>query len=247
MTFSKYASLGERLSDIGMSLYEMNEAIKKRESYAIKYRRDTKFPKSIELFQPDLDNFIGEVEESLRYADEGFITGKPLSYLLKLHKGLKQLDFSDRRKKFTVPADITDITVKEALEEAVEDYQNDCFDSTMAMCRKAYHLILHNLYTNREKKRPVIIGKNNEKLEMPLNELFKWFEKTFGENETVKKVGIIIKQLGDEAVHIPKPEPSRSTKGEQAATALSGAILLAKSMFLEFTELKNISSRNEGV
>ena len=245
MTDKNCDDVGSTFSRVCQNLVNLNDYLEEGNYNNSRYWQK-KFSESVETIEPELDAFVKEIEEALHYADAGRIGPKQFEQLVKLHKGLKQFDFSGKRKKFVIPKQITDNAVKETLEEAIEDYQNECFDSSLVMCRRTYELILFNLYTNVERKRPVDVMGGTEYAK-PLNELYKWFKEKYDKNTTVERAGIMTKWYGDEAAHVPKPEPSHSTRRERAEAALSETILLAKSMFLEFTALKNIDPDDEGL
>ncbi|MEM0098009.1 MAG: hypothetical protein QXS47_00830 [Thermoplasmata archaeon] len=161
--------------------------------------------------------------------------------MLKFRKAIILLDFSGEKKEIKVPAEIKDKQIKETLEEAIEDFYNECFDSSMVMCRRAYELTLFNLYVNEEKKIPVKHSNNFEE-PLSLSELYEWFKRKHGNSQIVEYAGKIVKSFGDEAAHVPKPQSSNSLKKDKARSVLNDTVFLTKGLFVEFPSLSNIVS-----
>ena len=237
MTEEKYyEKLGKSISSMGYHLQGMSVYLRKLDRDNLQHSRKM-FESEIESSERYFDEFRKEIESALKYAD-GYakmypgrreLQYKTIPYLLKLRKAINQLDFSGERQKFKVPEQVTDGIIKETLEEATEDYQNECYDSTMVMCRRAYELMLRNLFINEERKKPVTL-KNGNEYPMSLKELFEWFRDSHDDTDVVKLAGALVKQFGDEAAHVPKELLSPPVKSLMATSTLENTLLLVEKL-----------------
>ncbi|MDG6943364.1 MAG: hypothetical protein JRM94_04745 [Nitrososphaerota archaeon] len=136
---------------------------------------------------------------------------------------------------FEIPAEIPMTEYRFDLEEAIKDYDNGCFVSSLVLCRRAYEGALAESYKNLEKKEPkedvrcpnckAVIRTNSY---MGISKLHNWAIKKGIVTERLKDVGFLVTEMGAGAAHPPLVDFPRDP--ELAKLGITATIALLKEM-----------------
>lgn len=109
---------------------------------------------------------------------------------------------------FEIPSEIPMTECRLDLEEAIKDYDNGCYLSSLVLCRRAYEGALITLYKTKTKKDPIetIKCKNcqcviRDKAYIGITRLHNW---AIGNNfvtEKLKQVGFLVSDIGAGGAH----------------------------------------------
>ncbi len=216
-------------------------------NYDEKYRRkkiydlQSDLKREIEKIKPKIDevhdflfivnDFIKEMSQILSSYEADLVL-KSTKNALKYEQRIKNLDFSRLGEKiFEIPKEISDETIRSDLEEAIKDYENQCYTSAMAMCSAAYEVTIDLLYFKIKKKRP-----DPDKV---IDEFDKIISEKDFDVEKKKQIiinrGKLVKTFRNISVHARSNY--NPNKGDTMPVILD-TIQLLKDLFIEFPELR---------
>ncbi len=136
-------------------------------------------------------------------------------------------------ESFNIPEAIPAGEVRTDLEEAIKDYDNECFISAQVMCRRAYEGALRDKYKLVEGKDPqedfncpnckCTIRKNSE---ISITKLHKWAVEKKIIHEKLQNVGFLIPEIGAGSAHPPKNPFPRDKEIAKLCIEASFALVL---------------------
>ncbi len=139
------------------------------------------------------------------------------------------------RSDFKIPEEIPPSDILLDLEEAIVDYQNHAFLSTLVMCRRAYEGAVISKYKQLEKKEPTkqIVCKNCKNIVknnvfFGIVELHQWAVEKKVISEKFKDIGFLIPNLGAGGAH---PTQSFPRDSEVANIVITTTISLLKQIY----------------
>jgi len=136
-------------------------------------------------------------------------------------------------KSFEIPEEIPMTEYRFDLEEAIKDFDNGCFISSLVLCRRSYEGALVALYKSKNKKDPIedIKCKHcknliREKSYMGISKLHGWAIDNKIITERLKQVGFLLTDMGAGAAHPPLAEFPRDK--EMARLGITATLALLK-------------------
>jgi len=138
-------------------------------------------------------------------------------------------------QSFDVPEEIPITEYRLDLEEAIKDFDNGCFVSSLVLCRRAYEGALVEAYKAKEKREPfgeikcMHCGKIiRDKAYFGIAKLHEWAIKNGLVTEKLKQVGFLVTDIGAGAAHPPLTEFPRDK--ELAKLGIIATITLLKEL-----------------
>ena len=138
-------------------------------------------------------------------------------------------------RSFEIPEEIPMIEYRFDLEEAIKDFDNGCFISSLVLCRRAYEGALVAAYKSKNKKDPIEDIKckhcNNQirgNAYMGIAKLHGWAIENKIITDKLKQVGFLLTDMGAGAAHPPLSEFPRDK--EIARLGITATIALLKEM-----------------
>lgn len=136
-------------------------------------------------------------------------------------------------RSFEIPQEIPMTEYRFDLEEAIKDFDNGCFISSLVLCRRAYEGALVALYKSKNKKDPIedIKCKHcenliREKSYMGIAKLHGWAIDNKIITDKLKQVGFLLTDMGAGAAHPPLAEFPRDK--EIARLGITATLALLK-------------------
>ena len=136
-------------------------------------------------------------------------------------------------RSFEIPEEIPMTEYRFDLEEAIKDFDNGCFISSLVMCRRAYEGALVALYKSKNKADPIEDVKckhcKNEirkNAYMGIAKLHGWAIENKVITEKLKQVGFLLTDIGAGAAHPPLAEFPRDK--EMARLGITATLTLLK-------------------
>ena len=148
---------------------------------------------------------------------DGINVKKNLKYITDLEKFWPELEVELENlnlniKSFEIPKEIPMIEYRFDIEEAVKDFDNGCFISSLVLCRRAYEGALVALYKSKEGKEPIeerickrcknSVGESY----VGISNLHKWAINNKIITDKLKSVGFLLTDIGAGAAHPPLSE-----------------------------------------
>lgn len=136
-------------------------------------------------------------------------------------------------RSFEIPEEIPMTEYRFDIEEAIKDFDNGCFISSLVLCRRAYEGALVVLYKSKEGKEPIeeIKCKHckniiRDKAYMGITKLHNWAIDKKTITDKLKQVGFLLTDMGAGAAHPPLVEFSRDK--EMARLGITATLALLK-------------------
>ncbi len=136
-------------------------------------------------------------------------------------------------RSFDIPEEIPMTEYRFDLEEAIKDFDNGCFISSLVLCRRSYEGALVALYKTKNKKDPVEETKCRhcakvirDKSYMGIARLHNWAIEDKNITEKLKQVGFLLTDMGAGAAHPPLAEFPRDK--EMARLGITATLALLK-------------------
>ncbi len=149
-----------------------------------------------------------------------------------------EVEFEDLKlniRSFDMPSEIPMTEYRLDLEEAIKDFDNGCFISSLVLCRRAYEGALVEAYKIKEKKEPVEEVKCKhckniirEKAYFGISKLHEWAIKQRLITDRLKQVGFLLSDMGSGAAHPPLTDFKRDK--EIARLCITATITLLKEL-----------------
>lgn len=136
---------------------------------------------------------------------------------------------------FEIPKEIPMTEYRLDLEEAVKDFDNGCFISSLVLCRRSYEGALVILYKSKNKTDPVeevkckhCKNKIRDRSYMGIAKLHTWAIEKGLITDKLKQVGFLLTDMGAGAAHPPLSEFPRDK--EMAKLGIMATITLLKEL-----------------
>ena len=148
----------------------------------------------------------------------------------ELEVELENLDLNI--KSFEIPKEIPMTECRFDIEEAIKDFDNGCFISSLVLCRRSYEGALVALYKSRERKEPIEerickICKNSlGESYVGISNLHKWAISSKIITDKLKHVGFLLTDIGAGAAHPPLSKFPRDK--EMAKLGITATLALLK-------------------
>lgn len=136
-------------------------------------------------------------------------------------------------RSFEIPEEIPMIEYRFDLEEAIKDFDNGCFISSLVLCRRAYEGALVALYKFKNKKDPIedikckhCKNQIRDNAYMGIAKLHGWAIDNKIITDKLKQVGFLLTDMGAGAAHPPLAEFPRDK--EMARLGITATLALLK-------------------
>ncbi len=147
-----------------------------------------------------------------------------------------EIEFEDLRLKirsFEIPEEIPMTEYRLDLEEAIKNFDNGCFISSLVMSRRAYEGALVALYKSKNSKEPIEELKCKsckamlkDKAYMGIAKLHNWAIKNNFVTDKLQQVGFLLTDIGAGAAHPPLTQFPRDK--EMAILGITATLALLK-------------------
>lgn len=147
-----------------------------------------------------------------------------------------EIEFEDLKLKirsFEIPEEIPMTEYRLDLEEAIKNFDNGCFISSLVMCRRAYEGALVASYKSKTGKEPIeeIKCKSckamlKDKAYMGIAKLHNWAIENNFVTDKLKQVGFLLTDMGAGAAHPPLTQFARDK--EMARLGITATLALLK-------------------
>lgn len=231
-------------SIIKLQKYKSNVHYKKIYETDIKNlnREYTFFKEKIKKISKDsLHTKIKEVDSLVHNIMNQHILDKKMSSIEKLELLWPQLeiefmDYKSFSNTFEIPKEIPMNEQRLDLEEAIRDFNNGCYISSLVLCRRAYEGALaetYKLVTHGTPIEDVLCPHCNKKIRgqsyMGIGKLHSWAIKNKIISEKLKQVGFLISDIGAGGAHPPLEEFPRDL--EIAKLGITATVTLLKQIY----------------
>ena len=155
----------------------------------------------------DLDAMLEVILTDKKYTEKLEVLGKLEMFWPELEVELEGK--RARPKLFEVPDEIPMNESRLDLEEAIKDYMNDCFLSSLVLCRRSYEGALVDVYRVIEKRDPkedikCSCGKViRQSAYYGISKLHRWAIEKKLVNDRLQQLGFLISDLGAGGAHPP--------------------------------------------
>jgi len=233
---------------------EVIDNVKNTLENLLKYKGNRHYKKQLEFYLKDLNRkhtFLKARIDKTEIKDKFKIISNAILYILSesknneklekirdLEKFLPELEIEFENlklniKSFEIPEEIPMTEYRFDLEEAIKDFDNGCFISSLVLCRRAYEGALVNLYISKENREPIEEIKCRhcktlirDKAYMGITKLHNWAIDNKIITERLKQVGFLVTDMGAGAAHPPLVEFPRDK--EMAKLGITATITLLK-------------------
>lgn len=144
-------------------------------------------------------------------------------------------EISSETESFKIPKEIPMNEQRLDLEEAIRDYNDKCYLSSLVLCRRSYEGALANAYKLKMKTDPIedeLCPKCNKKIRskyIGITKLHRWALKENVVNEKLESVGYLTANLGAGGAHPPLHSFPRDP--EVAKLGIQTTIVLLKAIY----------------
>lgn len=154
---------------------------------------------------------------------------------LEIELGNLKLNISN----FEIPSEIPMTECRLDLEEAIKDYDNGCYLSSLVLCRRAYEGALVSLYRTKTQKEPLEILKCKncqsilrDKAYIGIAKLHTWAIDNNFVTEKLKQVGFLVSDIAAGGAHPPLTDFPRDK--EIAKLGITATITLLKEIYKKY-------------
>lgn len=245
---NEFSQLFEQIKKIksvlsSLTKYKGNQNYKKKLSeLTLKLNKQFRFLKAKlnKTNEPALNEKFKKVEQTINLLLGNSKIGDKLNAIkeLELFWPEIEVEFENLRlniRSFDIPSEIPMTEYRLDLEEAIKDFDNGCFISSLVLCRRAYEGALVEAYKIKEKKEPIeeIKCKNckvtiREKAYFGISKLHEWAIKNDLVTDRLKQVGFLLSDMGSGAAHPPLTDFKRDK--EIARLGITATITLLKEL-----------------
>lgn len=218
----EFSQLWETISNIRNAIkklekYKGNQHYKKQlETCIADLNRAYRFLKHkvIKANKPSLNDKFKDIEDAINTLLSGKSNNtEKLSIIKTLELFWPELEIEFENLKlnisnFEIPSEIPMTECRLDLEEAIKDYDNGCYLSSLVLCRRAYEGALISLYKTKTKKDPVeaIKCRNcqcviRDKAYIGIGKLHSWAIENNFVTEKLKQVGFLVSDIGAGGAH----------------------------------------------
>lgn len=149
-----------------------------------------------------------------------------------------EIEFEDLKlniRSFDIPEEIPITEYRLDLDEAIKNFDNGCFVSSLVLCRRAYEGALVEFFKTKEKKIPIenIICKGckiviKKGVYKGITKLHKWAIENNLVTDRLRQVGFLLTDMGAGAAHPPLTQFPRNK--ELARLGITATIALLKEL-----------------
>lgn len=244
----------EDLSKIWESLSRIRDLTKKLQKYHSQSFYKKKYDSEIlelnrnyKFFKARIKNPSDPLKEKLDILDKSITTilskkrhKTKIETINKLERFWPDLEIelseiSSEVESFKIPKEIPMNEQRLDLEEAIRDFNDKCYLSSLVLCRRSYEGALANAYKLKTKTEPIedeLCPKCNKKIRtkyIGITKLHKWVLKEKIVNEKLESVGYLTANLGAGGAHPPLHIFPRDP--ELAKLAIQTTIVLLKEIY----------------
>jgi len=190
--------------------------------------------------EPNLNDKFKKVEETINLVLGNASVDEKLDSIKELELFWPEIEIEFENLKlnirsFDIPEEIPMTEYRPDLEEAIKDFDNGCYISSLVLCRRAYEGALVETYKIKEKKEPFeeLKCKNckvtiRQKAYFGISKLHGWAIKEGMVTDRLKQVGFLLSDMGSGAAHPPLTDFKRDK--EMSRLGITATIALLKEL-----------------
>lgn len=247
----------QELKQLWESIATIRELIKKLQKYRSNIHYKQKYDKEILILNrnykffkakcmksknPSLIKNLGQLYASVQVILSDRKYEKKIETIKDLERfwpdiELDILQIKPSTSNFEIPKEIPMNEQRLDLVEAIKDYNNECYPSSLVLCRRSYEGALVEAYKSKTKTEPIqdeLCPKCNKKIRtryMGITKLHNWALKEKLITEKLKSVGFLTADLGAGGAHPPLHEFPRDP--DIAKLGIDATITLLKQIYLK--------------